>query len=160
NTSQSVASLSPTDNPLYSPDAQESFDLLEKQYGIKVKELLDLLGGELAFAIAPASDGLLNQSSQTGLGFTILASPKDEQGFVTWADHVLDVVSDQMGTPLEKNSVSFGKYNLKEASLQQTTALIYGADQGYIFIGSSSDMLREGLKGDNSLAHNQTYRNT
>jgi hypothetical protein len=161
NTSTSVMALTPTDNPLYNADVQESFDLLEQQYGISIRELLEVLGGEFAIAIAPSSDGLLNQQPPAPeLGFTIIASAKDEQGFIDWADRALDVAAEQMGTPLEKNSASFGKYELKEASIQQATALVYGADQGYIFVGSSSDMLRDGLSGENTLANSETYRNT
>ena len=160
NTAKSVASLDQTGNPLYSDDVQESFDLFEQQYGISLKELLGVLGGEFAVAIAPASDGLLNQGSNTNLGFTVIASALDEQGFVNWAEHVLDVASEQMGTPLERKSASFGKYELKEASIQETMALVYGADQGYIFLGSSSDMLRDGLNNEKSLASDETYLNT
>jgi hypothetical protein len=164
NSSQSPGSYTKVDNPLYSGDVQESFDLLEQQYGINVQDFVNLLGGEFAFGLGPAQDGLLAQAGNVSLGFTLLAGTNNESGFIDWFENVLDTLFSQNMVQYDTRETKIGDYNLKELSIQNgpesLAALIYGADNGYIVLGTSPSMLESGLSGDKTLANSEAYRRT
>ena len=164
NSSQSPAKYMQEGGPIYNPDIKESFDLLEKEYGISVTKLFELLSGEFAFAIGPADDGLFVELGQANLGITVLASTNDAAGFNDWFKGVLDVASKDMAVVYETNASAFGEYNLQELAIEDSgekhTALFYGADKGYIILGSSSGILEDGLVRKNTLSTNTTYQET
>ena len=164
NTSQNFGMYFQEDSPLYDQDMMESFDLLEKEYGISVPELFDLLSGEFVIAVGPADDGLPVELGETNVGFTILASTDDEEGFNAWFANLLDVASQDMYVEYEVNNVTFGDYTLQEVSIQdfgeKYTALYYGADNGFFFLGTSHGILEDGLVSKNTLATNTPYQET
>ncbi|HLO16919.1 MAG TPA: DUF3352 domain-containing protein [Anaerolineales bacterium] len=166
NSSKSLSSYTKIDNPLYSSDVKESFDLLNKQYGINVQDLLDVLSGEIAMAIGPADDGLFAQTGNVNMGITVLAGTSDEKGFNDWFGNVLETAFSQggMSTGYDISDAQIGEYKLKELTIkdssQSVSALIYGADNNYIVLGSSQSMLESGLTGTKNLTNNEIYHRT
>jgi hypothetical protein len=151
-------------NPFYDRDVQESFELLEKQYGISISKLFELIDGEFAIAIAPANDGLLAELGEVGLGLTLIASTSDENGFNKWFDDLVALASETAAIEFNTSQASYGDYRLQELTVpdlgSRDAVLVYGADNGFVFLGSSSDMLLDGLAGDDTLAENATYIET
>lgn len=165
NTSQAPSSYTEIDNPLYSGDVEESFDLLEQQYGIDIRALVDLLGGEFAFALGPANDGLFAEEGNVNIGFTMLAGTSDEAAFIGWFENALNkLITEDMYMEYDIRDTKIGDYDLKELTLQQGSessfSFIYGADNGYIVLGSSPSILEDGFTGTNTLAQNEMYRRT
>jgi len=165
NTSQAPGSYTEIDNPLYSGDVEESFDLLEQQYGIDVRELVDLLGGEFAFALGPANDGLFAEEGNVNIGFTMLAGTSDEAAFIGWFENALNkLITEDMYMEYDISDTKIGDYDLKELTIQQGSessfGFIYGADNGYIVLGSSPSILEDGFTGTSTLAQNEVYRQT
>lgn len=165
NPSQSPSSYTEVDNPLYSSDVTESFDLLKQEYGIDVRALFDLLSGEVAFALGPASDGLLAGTDGVNMGMTILAGTSDEQRFNDWFENVLNTAFAQdQYIEYDISDTRIGDYTLKELTIQNgsesVSALTYGADNGYIVLGTSQSMLEGGFTGNATLADNQIYGQT
>jgi hypothetical protein len=163
NSSQSPASFLEDGNAVYTEDMQESFDLLEDEFGISIPKLLELLTGEIAIAIGPANDGLMAEMGELNMGLTIIASTNDEAGFNDWFGDFVDLVSDQAGLQIETEDANYGDYELSDVvipDLGPQTVMVYGADQGYMFVGSSPDMLESGLNNEDTLAANETYRET
>ncbi|MEW5940189.1 MAG: DUF3352 domain-containing protein [Chloroflexota bacterium] len=159
NSSLSPARFTDPDNPLYTSDVEESFDLMDKESGINVPELLNLLSGEVVVAVGPARDGLFADFEGVDIGATVVASTNDAPGFVDWFESMLRSADlDYETDPLE-----IGGYKLNEVSVDMffdSTTFIYGADKGYIILGTSKSALESGLKGGSSLADNATYRDT
>jgi hypothetical protein len=152
------------DNPLYSEDMKESFELFEDQYGISIEEFINMFTGEFALALAPARDGVIAELGGINLGLIILASTNDEAGFSKWFGHFLDTVAGEVGLPVFTQDATIGDYELKELVLVNNSesflTLYYGASNGYIIIGTSEDMLEDGLGGEDSLADSERYQNT
>lgn len=156
------------DNPFYSEDIKESYEMFEDQFGISIEEFLNMFTGEYAFALAPAKDGVLSELGELDLGFTFLASTDDEVGFSEWFTNVLDVLEDtlaqDMYMEIDTQDATIGDYALEELIVEsygeRISLLYYGASNGYIIIGTSEEMLGDGLGGENSLADNETYQNT
>ena len=163
NSSQSPGRLLQEGSPLYNQDVKDSLDLLDKQYGIDIQELLNLLGGEVGFAVGPSTNSIFSTSG-VDLGFMFLASTNDEAGANKWLDNLASVASKDMYMQFTTTDAQVGKYNLQELSVdtggEKVTFLLYGADNGYIVLGMGQDMLEQGLSGQHSLANNATYRNT
>lgn len=164
NSPQDLGGYLEEDSPFYNRDAREALDLLDQEYGVSVEELFDTLGGELAVAIGPASDGLPVEVGEVNVGITLLASAKDEAGFVRWFDHMLDVAFADTGAEYKAEDVAVGGYALQELSIDQggqtVTALYYGADNGYVVLGTSLGVLEGGLDGKDTLAANPAYIET
>jgi hypothetical protein len=165
NASQAPSSYTKVDNPLYSSDVEESFDMLEQQLGINVRELFDLLGNEVALALGPADDGLFAEAAEINIGFTMLAGTTNEAGFTEWFDGALNKVFTQnMYTEYDISDTKIGEYDLKQLNLpndsETVAAFIYGADNGYFVLGTSPSMLENGFSGTKTLANNETYRQT
>jgi len=164
NSSQNLGKYLEEGSPFYDQDAQESFDLFEKEYGISITELFDLLSGELAVAVGPANDGLPVELGETNVGVTILASTSDEEGFTKWFDNMLDVAFESMYTEYKIENTVIGDYALQELSIDESgeliKALYYGADNGYIVLGTSRGVLENGLEKKDTLAGNATYTET
>lgn len=164
-TSQTASSYTEVDNPLYSSDMQESLDLLEQQYGIDLKEMVNLIGNEFAFAIGPANDGLFSEAADINIGFTMLAGTTDEAAFKAWFDNTLDTLFTQnMGTPPDTSDTKIGEYELQVLNLpngsETVPAFIYGVDNGFFVLGTSQSMLENGFGGTKTLANNAAYRQT
>jgi len=165
NASRAPGNYTKVDNPLYSSDMEESFDMLEQQLGINVRELFDLFGNEVALALGPADDGLFAEAAEVKIGFTILAGTTNEAGFVAWFDNALNKVFTQnMYTEYDISETKIGEYDLKQLNLpngsESVAAFIYGADNGYFVLGTSPSMLESGFSGTKTLANNETYRQT
>jgi len=163
NTSLGFGRFTEPDSPLYNSDMAESFDLLESKYGISIPDLFDLLSGEFAFAVGPARDGMLAELGEVNVGLTMLASTSDEQGFNDWFDGFLDAASSDLYLEYDSSNTKVGDYQLKELSIQDIPgpyALIYGADNGYIILGTSKSLLEAGLDSGDTLANNPTYIET
>jgi hypothetical protein len=163
NTSLGFGRFTEPDSPLYNSDMAESFDLLESEYGISIPDLFDLLSGEFAFAVGPARDGMLAELGEVNVGLTMLASTSDEQGFNDWFDGFLDAASSDLYLEYDSSNTKVGDYQLKELSIQDVPgpyALIYGADNGYIVLGTSKSLLEAGLDSSDTLANNPTYIET
>jgi hypothetical protein len=165
----SNSTLSPSrylesDSPLYTADLQDSFDLLDQEYGINIQELLDLLGGEVGLALAPSQDSLLSQIEGPQIGLMLLLSTTDEAAMDDWIDNALQTVADQTYLEYQVRDTQFGDYNLHSLSLQsgieQMNIFTYGSDNGYFVLGLGEDMLNKGLGGGGSLADNPTYQDT
>lgn len=165
NASQAPGSYTKVDNPLYSSDVEESFDMLEQQLGINVREIFDLLGNEVALALGPADDGLFAEAAEIKIGFTMLAGTTNEAGFTEWFDNALNKAFTQnMYTEYDISDTKIGEYDLKQLNLpngsETVAAFIYGADNGYFVFGTSPSMLESGFSGTKTLANNETYRQT
>jgi len=152
------------DDSQYAQDIKESLTLFDDQYGINVMDLLGFLNGEFSIAIGPSRDGLIASLGEVNMGVTMFASTNDEAGFNTWFEDVLNVASDEMMMDYQTDPAKFGSYELQELSIgdsgEMYSALIYGADNGYIILGTSQDILENGLNSDATLANNPTYRET
>jgi hypothetical protein len=166
NSSQNMSDIfNKEDSPLYTADMKEAFGLLEQEYGIDITKLFGTFGGEVAMAVAPASDGLLAESGGANIGLTIIAGVTDEQGFTGWFDDVVATASEQMGGGLVTEKVKIGSHDLQKIAVDTgsptpSTILIYGADNGFGFLSSSHGMLAGGLEGGKTLATNETYIET
>jgi len=164
NNSQGLDRYMDENNPLVDQDVLESFDLLEDELGISVRELFELLSGEFAIAVGPANEGLPVEIGEVNLGFTIIASTNNEDGFNDWFKGLLDVAAQNMYVEYQTENVTFGDYTLQEVSVQDfdenITALYYGADNGFFFIGTSQGVFEDGLVKKNTLATNAKYQET
>ncbi|MDD2923168.1 MAG: DUF3352 domain-containing protein [Anaerolineales bacterium] len=162
NSAQNPARLTQADNPLYTKDVQEALDLFEKQYGVSIKKLLGLLNGEFAVAVGPSNDGLFATTAQVNVGGTIFAGTNDEAGANIWLEGARDALSKQGGMELGASGVTLGGYQLQKVTAQGLDGqlLFYGADKGYMILGTSQDILENGLGGKNTLANNAVYRDT
>ncbi len=159
---QSPASFVQKDNPMYTKDMQDALALFEKQYGVSVTKLLELLSGEFAVAIGPSNDGVFVATSQVKLGATIFAATKDEAGANAWLNGAKDVLAQQGGMQLDISAADISGYKLQKVTTQglEGQLLFYGADKGYMILGTSQDILEGGLGGKNTLADNAAYQNT
>jgi hypothetical protein len=162
NNTQSPSTLAQGDNPMYTQDVQEALDLFEKQYGVSITKLLELLGGEYALAIGPSNDGPFNTLGEVDLGATLFASTTNEAGANDWFKSGLSAASKEMGMELVTNQITLGGHQLQEVTSQGLDGqlFLYGTVNGYMVIGSSKDLLESGLSGKNTLANNTTYRDT
>lgn len=164
NSSQSPGKFFQEDNPQYTKDVQEALDLLDKEYGISITELLDFFDGEFSLALGPSREGLMAEFGEVNMGLTIFASTNDEAGFKNWFDDLLNVASDELLVEFQVEDAKFGDYALQELVIEDSgtthSALFYGADNGYIILGTSQDILENGLNSNATLANNATYRDT
>jgi hypothetical protein len=164
NRSELTGRTSLEDNPFYTEDMEEAFELLERDLGLSLEELIGMFDGEFAFALAPAWDGVLAELGEINMGFTLFASTSEEAKFTSWFGDLLDIFAEDMYVELDTKSTTFGDYELEELIVdaydERVSLLYYGASNGYIIIGSSEDMLEDGLSGETSLADNETYQNT
>lgn len=163
NSSLSPAQTLQPDNPAYTQDMQESFDLLENQYGVSVTELFKLLTGEFALAIAPSNDGILVEQADVNAGFAIFAATDNEAGFNDWMKDALDALAQDAYVTFDTTEVAINGYDLQRLSVEEMglgDIALYGADNGYIIFGSSQDMLEQGLGGKETLADNSDYQQT
>lgn len=165
NSTQNFGKYLQKDSPAYTKDVQESLDLLEKQYGVSLQKLFGLLSGEFAIAAGPATDGMLPEVGKIKAGVTILASTSDESGFDSWFKDLLAGLSKNMKLTADTKDVTIGNYALRSLTIPQglgyeSPVLYYGADKGYIVLGTSKLGLEKGLGGKNTLAGNTTYTNT
>jgi hypothetical protein len=164
NRSELTGRTSLEDNPFYTEDMEEAFELLERDLGISLEELIGMFDGEFAFALAPALDGVLAELGEINMGFTLFASTSEEAEFTSWFGDLLDIFAEDMYVELDTQSTTIGDYELEELIVdaydERVSLLYYGASNGYIIIGSSEDMLEDGLSGETSLADNETYQNT
>jgi hypothetical protein len=163
NSSQSPAKLVQADNPMYTKDMQEAFDLFETQYNVNIENLLKMLTGEFAIAIGPSNDGPIAKQGQINVGATLFAATNDEAGFNAWAQGALDALSKEGYTKFTMTDVTVADYQLRQLSIEGSNGgnvALYGADRGYIIIGTSQDILEKGLSGNGTLADSATYKNT
>ena len=103
------------------------------------------------------------------LGITLFLSTDDEAGFSEWFSSVLDLLENILAQDMymfmefDSQDTTIGDYTLEELFIdsygERLSVLHYGASNGYIIIGTSEDMLEDGLSGDASLAYNEMYQN-
>ncbi len=164
NSSQSAARYLESDSPIYTQDFKEALDLFEQEYGVDLRELFNLSGGEYALAMGPARDGLLPENANFNAGLTFLASTTDERRSNQWFNDVIDTTARKSDVPFDTRDVTLGEFNLQELTVRDSgktiTAGYFGADNGYMVLGTSRDMLTNGLSGRDSLASDSTYRTT
>jgi len=164
NSSQNFGRYLQEDSPLYDQDVQESFDLLEKEYGVSITDLFNLLNGEFSLAIGPANDGMPVDLGEINMGVTILVGTNDEEGFTKWFENAIDAAFTSMYTDYKIEDTTIGGYALQELSIDDYSgmipALYYGADNGYVVLGTSKGILEDGLSQKNTLADNATYAGT
>jgi hypothetical protein len=138
--------------PEYTKDLYESS-------GVDVSELINFMGGEIALAVGPASDGVLSDMANVDLGLTVMFSVSDEQGIEDWFGAALT----KAGMPYKNESAQFGDYGLTEVVVDTgtpTTMLVYGADKGYFILGTSPNLLTKALEDKKTLANDPTYKQT
>lgn len=152
------------ESPLYTEDMEEAFDLLERDLGISFEELFGMFDGEFGFAVAPARDGALAELGEINMGFALFASTSEEAKFTSWFGNFLDKSAEGMYVEIDTQGTTFGDYELEELVVdtygERISLIYYGASNGYIIIGTSENMLEDGLGDGNNLADNETYQNT
>ncbi|KAA3643342.1 MAG: DUF3352 domain-containing protein [Chloroflexi bacterium] len=153
-------------NPLLDADTEEALELLNDEYGIDIMEFINFLSGEFAFAMGPSREGFISDQLDTDIGFTAFISTHDESGFSNWFEDVLKVIEDVTYTGIQLDDISIEGYELHEMTMgdeefpSSMISMVYGADNGYIILGSSQDILEEGLGSNPSLAESEIYLNT
>jgi hypothetical protein len=164
NSSQSLARILQEGSPLYTQDVKDALDMLNQQSNIDIQKLISLLGGEYGFAIGPSNDSVFTQQSGPALGFVVLASTNDEAGMNDWSNSLLDTLSQDQYTEYSTVDTQIGRYSLKTLSIgsggESVPTILYGADNGYLIVGTGQDLLEKGLNSKNTLANDATYRNT
>jgi hypothetical protein len=136
-------------------DFQESMQLFAEQFGINPDtDLFPYLDGELAIIVAPSDSGLIADTTEVGLGATILVGTSNQETLAANIDTFSTTVSDPeigLGTVTKTEADGLTLYELL-SPLAEGMPFTYGIGHNYLLLGSGSDSVAALNFGDDGLS--------
>ncbi len=139
----------------------EAMQQFADEFGINPDtELIPYLGGELAVAVFPSSEGFLAQSSGVNLGGIVLLETSDGQAVLGVLDKLAEYAA-QEGTPFDRKTSGELTYYVTTSTIgppETTGEIALGVGRKYLSAATSGQSLEDVFSGKASLVQNDRYR--
>jgi hypothetical protein len=141
---------------------QEDYDAAMQQFADEFgvnpdTELIPYLGGEMAVAVFPSTEGFLAQSANADLGGIILVETSDGKAMLGTLDR-LAAHFGELGSPLDRKTAGDLTYYEVTDSRQTGGMFALGVGKQYLTIATSGQSLEDIFSGKNTLTKSDRYR--